>query len=37
MSGLIGVFSDMVDFLCFILYQLTQCIPIDSTKLIELK
>jgi phage tail protein X len=37
MSGLTGVFGDMVDFLCFTLYQLTQCIPVDSTELVELK
>jgi hypothetical protein len=37
MSGLIGVFDGMVDFLCFALYQLTQCIPLDSTELVELK
>jgi hypothetical protein len=36
MSGLIGVFCGRVDFLCFALHQLTQCIPLDSTELLEL-
>jgi hypothetical protein len=37
MSGLTGVFGGRVDFLCFALHQLTQCIPLDSTELLELK
>jgi hypothetical protein len=36
-SGLTGVFGGRIDFLCFALHQLTQCIPLDSTELIELK
>jgi hypothetical protein len=36
-SGLTGVFSGRVDFWCFTLHQLTQCIPLDSTELLELK
>jgi hypothetical protein len=34
MSGLIGVFGGRVDFLCFALHQLTQCVPLDSTELL---
>jgi hypothetical protein len=37
MSGLIGVFGGRIDFWCFALHQLTQCIPLDSTELLELK
>jgi hypothetical protein len=37
MSVLTGVFNGMVDFLCFALHQLTKCIPLDSTELLELK
>jgi hypothetical protein len=37
MSSLIGVFGGRIDFLCFALHQLTQCIPLDSTKLLKLK
>jgi hypothetical protein len=37
MSGLIGVFGARIDFVCFALHQLTQCIPLDSIELIELK
>jgi hypothetical protein len=28
MSGLIGVFGGRIDFSCFALHQLTQCIPL---------
>jgi hypothetical protein len=37
MSGMIGIFCGMIDFLYFALHQLTQCISLDSTKLLELK
>jgi hypothetical protein len=37
MSGLTGVFSGRIDFCCFAFHQLTQCMPLDSTELIELK
>jgi hypothetical protein len=37
MSGLTGVFGGRVDFSCFALHQLIQCVPLDSTELLELK
>jgi hypothetical protein len=37
MSGLTGVFDGRIDFWCFALHQLTQCIPLYSTELLELK
>jgi hypothetical protein len=37
MSGLTGVFDGKIDFGCFTFHQLTQCIPLDSTELLELK
>jgi hypothetical protein len=37
MSDLIGVFSGRIDFLCFALHQLIQCIPLDHMELLELK
>jgi hypothetical protein len=37
MSGLTGVFCGRINFLCFTLHQLTQYIPLDSTKLLKLK
>jgi hypothetical protein len=37
MSGLTEVFDSMINFLCFALHQLTQCIPLDTMLLLELK
>jgi hypothetical protein len=37
MYGLTGVFDGRIDFCCFALHQLTQCIPLDRTELLELK
>jgi hypothetical protein len=37
MSGLVGVFGGGIDFWCFALHQLTQCIPLDSMELLKLK
>jgi hypothetical protein len=36
-SSLTGVFGGRIDFSCFALHHLTQCIPLDSTELLELK
>jgi hypothetical protein len=37
MSDLAGVFGGRIDFCCIALYQLTQCISLDSTELLEIK
>jgi hypothetical protein len=37
MSDLAGVFGGRIDFCCIALHQLTQCIPLDSMELLEIK
>jgi hypothetical protein len=37
MFDLTGFFGGRIDFSCFVLHQLTQCIPLDSSELLKLK